>query len=1149
MTDNTIDSLAADLKDKLKVDAAPFVPASVSAANNSSDGKESNNNKAPKRRKGKNNKPKDATKPNQSNVDGNDVPVSTAENKGKRDLGKSKSSSRPRNKNRPNNKGDKKNSTPSDIKDKQQQNDEPDSNKSEKTNKPNHNSKGQQKQGKGKSKAQKKKQNKNTRVDDNGDHKQEVDDAASSKQLPKKDENKKAINNKPNNKSAAPSSASSPASIPPNQPQTTNDLNYAAGRPITVVHIAEKPSIGQAIAVGLGGGGGGIQSYGRSLPVHEFTDNSPFPKAPKASKVTHVVSSVAGHVFNVDFPSEFQSWETVDPAELFHAPVVKKPCKGSVVRHLQEITKGADFMVLWMDCDREGENINFEVLECCMHLMAGSGSKFDRVYRAHFSAINPSDILKAYMALGKPDKNQSLSVDARQELDLKVGVAFSRFQTRYFQGRYGDLDSAVLSYGPCQTPTLGFCVQRHLEMESFKPEPYWLLDLGIMNSGTMCRAVWDSGRSFNRNKVDAYIAKCRDANPASFAKVISVTTKDKNQGRPVPLNTVALLKACSKALGIGPHSALQCAERLYLSGYLSYPRTESTRYPHSFDIAGTLQDQIQDNRWGSYVRDLLQVGFNVAKGGIDMGDHPPITPCRHARAGELSGDMARVYDLVTRHFIASVSHDAKWRSTTVKISIEELEDKGNFTIRGKTLISPGFLAIMMHKQYGDEREDDPFGEEEEEEKDLPEFKEGDIYGLFFSGSKKSGNKVSVAPAGKFCTLDIKEKMTTPPTYLTESELISRMEKHGIGTDASISTHIENILKRYYVELIPGRKLKPTKLGLVLAQGYHLIDNSLVLPSIRSDIEGQCNNIAKGLAERDDVVRKAIDLFSAKFNYFVDNIAKMDVLFGSSFAKLQDVGKPFTRCGLTRRYLQFITGPPPRLYNKTTETVYVLPIGGEIKQWTGRNCPVEGCNFELCLYSVGAPPRTFPLCPNCFNNPKPEWGQIPGENTTPTPGDEEDENKEMNIRRMAGKNMIRECPHSDKMPLIEEMTVSPDPESNGVLILDPHLGPKWRLVSTREPTIVHMPKSVEKVTVLEKKDEVLGCRMMSIEFKEGESPLEGGKKKYTSCFANDEMLQGLVRIHHGDERMKASSRGGRGRGRGRGGGRGGRGRERGGRGRR
>lgn len=103
--------------------------------------------------------------------------------------------------------------------------------------------------------------------------------------------------------------------------------------------------------------------------------------------------------------------------------------------------------------------------------------------------------------------------------------------------------------------------------------------------------------------------------------------------------------------------------------------------------------------------------------------------------------------------------------------------------------------------------------------------------------------------GKHASLDIKERMTTPPTYLTESELISKMEHHGIGTDASISTHIENILKRNYVELISGRKLKPSRLGLVLAQGYHLIDDSLVLPKIRSDIEDQCVQIAKGLADR------------------------------------------------------------------------------------------------------------------------------------------------------------------------------------------------------------------------------------------------------------------------------------------------------------
>ncbi len=57
-------------------------------------------------------------------------------------------------------------------------------------------------------------------------------------------------------------------------------------------------------------------------------------------------------VFAVDFPSQYQSWDSVDPAELFDAPIQKKAQKGSVVKHLQDCAKGVDFIVLWMDCDR-----------------------------------------------------------------------------------------------------------------------------------------------------------------------------------------------------------------------------------------------------------------------------------------------------------------------------------------------------------------------------------------------------------------------------------------------------------------------------------------------------------------------------------------------------------------------------------------------------------------------------------------------------------------------------------------------------------------------------------------------------------------------------------------------------------------------------
>lgn len=69
-----------------------------------------------------------------------------------------------------------------------------------------------------------------------------------------------------------------------------------------------------------------------------------------------------------------------------------------------------------------------------------------------------------------------------------------------------------------------------------------------------------------------------------FHRVTSIVSKEKSKSRPIALNTVELMRAASAGLGIGPHHAMSVAERLYTQGYISYPRTETTRYPENFDL-------------------------------------------------------------------------------------------------------------------------------------------------------------------------------------------------------------------------------------------------------------------------------------------------------------------------------------------------------------------------------------------------------------------------------------------------------------------------------------------------------------------------------------------------------------------------------------
>ncbi|XP_058978368.1 DNA topoisomerase 3-beta-like [Musca domestica] len=820
-----------------------------------------------------------------------------------------------------------------------------------------------------------------------------------------------------------------------------------------VLMVAEKPSLAASLAQILSNGKSHAKKgTSNSCSTHEW--NGDFKGSPALFRMT----SVCGHVMSLDFVGKYNSWDRVDPAELFGCPTEKKEAnpKQHMPSFLANEARGCDYLVLWLDCDKEGENICYEVMECVSRVINNVYSR-NVTYRAHFSAITEKDIKGAMNSLGYPNENEAKSVDARQELDLRIGCAFTRFQTKFFQGRYGDLDSSLISYGPCQTPTLGFCVKRHDDIQTFKPESFWNLQLTAGQPEFSFE--WNRGRVFKKDIATMLLNLVKNQKEGLIE---SVSSKEQSRVRPQALNTVELMRICSSGLGIGPFQAMQIAERLYTQGYISYPRTETNQYPANFDLNAVLHILKPSSEFGAEAHAIL-ADFNAPRKGKDCGDHPPITPMKLATRNDFDRDTWRVYDFICRHFLGTISKDLKYRATTVKLKVAT----ETFTCTANVLVDPGFTKVMTWLAFG-------------RDEAVPTFSQGE---------KVTINDVRLA-----------ESQTSPPDYLTEAELITLMEQHGIGTDASIPVHINNICQRNYVTIESGRKLIPTTLGIVLVHGYQKIDPELVLPTMRSEVEKMLNLISKGSADFHAVLKHAIEIFRLKFLYFVKNISNMDSLFEVSFSPLAESGKSHSRCGKCRRYMKYIQSKPARLHCSQCDETYSLPNGGNVKVYREFKCPLD--DFELLAFTTGAKGRSYPFCPYCYNHPP--FRDMP---------------------KNAGCNSCTHptCPHSQNTLGISGCVEC----EHGVLVLDCTLAPSWKVGCNRCDVIINCFKGATKITVEDEKCEECGAQTVNVVYKSDKTKFKDGSEEKSGCIFCSTDFTNLVEKHRAVASRPVNIRSGRG----------------------
>jgi len=566
----------------------------------------------------------------------------------------------------------------------------------------------------------------------------------------------------------------------------------------------------------------------------------------------------------LDFPASHRSWRAVDPASLYDAPVTKRvpPDKAPIERNLQECATRADVLILWLDCDREGENIAFEVIAACR----GANPRL-RILRARFSAVSGPEVARAVSSLGPPNAADAAAVDARQEIDLRVGASFTRLQTLLLQDKFdweaggGNGEDAenggrapgsrLISYGPCQFPTLGLIVLRAWEIRAHVAEPFWSIEAiavadggGGGGGGSSAPAppfriplTWARGRLF-----DGAIAAALHADTVACtqATVLTVGGVPRTREPPAPLSTLELQKAATRrgVVGLAGDVVMKLAEELYQAGYISYPRTETDEFNRDTDLRALVEAQAGHPAWGVFAGRLLsgELWRWPRSGGHNDRAHPPIHP---TRAPPGAGDPAwcepkrRLYDFIARSFLAACSRPARGQETRVEAAI----GPERFTASGLMVIDRAWLDVYPYTNWGGGGTGVP---------PLPPLSAGQRLRLEAPPTLRPGE-------------------TAPPPRLAEGDLLAAMDRFGIGTDATMVDHIKTLLARGYAAKDGGGCFGPRPLGEALVSAYRRLGlGGLWEPALRGAIETSIRAVAAGAKTREAATSEAVAAFKAHF---------------------------------------------------------------------------------------------------------------------------------------------------------------------------------------------------------------------------------------------------------------------------------------------
>ena len=527
----------------------------------------------------------------------------------------------------------------------------------------------------------------------------------------------------------------------------------------------------------------------------------------------YIVLASYGHIR--DLPSKNGS---VDPEKNFEMQWELDAFSKKYLKDITDAAKDSEKIILATDPDREGEAIAWHVKKVLEDKKLLKGRKLERVV---FNEITKNAVLNG---INNPREIEDTLVNAylaRRALDYLVGFNISPILWTKLPGSK--------SAGRVQSVALKLITEREHEIESFKPEEYWSININFHDSSS--NIISSKINIFDGKKVERFSFKDKNSiNKASELikskeySIKDVTNKIYKRNPLAPFTTSTLQQTASGKYGFGASRTMQIAQRLYQGididgdtvGLITYMRTDGTNI--SNEAINDFRKSIENNYGKKYLPDNPNT-YTGKKAKNAQEAHEAIRPTDIRKKPNdlkkyLSTDQLKLYDLIWSRALSSQMSPAEFDRSSIQI----VSNDGliSFNANGSIMKFDGFLKVYTTPE-GDE----------DAKNILPVVKIGD--------------KVKIQE------LIDEQHFTNPPPRYSEASLVKKLEELGIGRPSTYASIISVLSTRNYVDLL-NKRFHPTDRGKLLSAFLEKLFAKYVDYNFTADLEDQLDDITSGKAD-------------------------------------------------------------------------------------------------------------------------------------------------------------------------------------------------------------------------------------------------------------------------------------------------------------